>query len=81
MYLFDKFLIVPYKYLEGMHVLNCLTAALNSKSPEYGYSMMNSQYIEPEQMVRIMLWGTPMFMKWIMSLLSDMSHGESDDYE
>jgi len=62
---------------ESMHIESWLTAALNSKSPEYGHSMMNSQYIEPEQMIRIMLWGTPMFMQVIMGLLSEMSHGGS----
>ena len=48
---------------EAMRIMNSLTAALNSKPPEYGRSTMYVQYLEPEGAVRVMLWGNLRFME------------------
>ncbi len=57
---------------EAAKVVNWITAALNSKSSQYGYTSMTSQLIEPEKIIRIMLWGSPSFMKVFMSSLCDL---------
>ena len=57
---------------EAVQVMNGITASMNSRTQEYGYTSMNSQYIEPEHIVRIILWGSPPFMKVIMSSLEEL---------
>jgi len=57
---------------EAVQVVNWITASLNSVSPGYGYSSMTSQFIEPEKIIRIMLWGSPSYMANIMSSLSEL---------
>ena len=52
---------------EAIQVMNWITASINSRSSEYGYTTMNSQFIEPEHIIRIMLWGSPSFMEVIMN--------------
>lgn len=42
---------------EAIHIMNALTAAMNSKPANFGKSSLHMQYIEPEQSVRITLWG------------------------
>lgn len=58
---------------EAGEVVNWLNAVLNSRTPEYGYASMTSQYIEPERIIRIMLWGSPASMATIMGGLEDIS--------
>lgn len=57
---------------EAVQVMNWITSSMNSRSSEYGYTTMNSQYIEPEHIIRIMLWGSPSFMEVIMSYLGEL---------
>lgn len=57
---------------EAVQVSNWITASLNSQSSEYGYSSMTSQFIETENILRIMLWGSPSLMEVIMSSLSEL---------
>jgi len=56
---------------EAVQVMNWIAASMNSRSSEYGYTSMSSQFIEPEHIVRIMLWGSPSFMKVIMGYLGE----------
>lgn len=44
---------------ESSRIVNWIAASLNSRSPEQGYASMTSQYLEPENMIRVMLWGSP----------------------
>ena len=55
---------------EAVQVMNWVTASMNSRSSEQGSASIIAQYIEPEHIIRIMLWGNPSFMKAIMSYLS-----------
>lgn len=57
---------------EAGQVVNWITASLNSQSYEYGFSSMTSQFIEPENMIRIMLWGSPALIAAIMSSISEL---------
>jgi excisionase family DNA binding protein len=57
---------------EAIQVVNWITASMNSRSSEYGYTSMNSQYIEPEQIIRIMLWGSLSFIGDIICSLNEL---------
>ena len=59
---------------EAIQVMNWVTASMNSLPLEYGYTSMNSQFIEPEHIIRIMLWGNPSFMKVIMNDLVELEN-------
>lgn len=65
---------VPVKNSQdAVQVVNWISASMNSMPPEYGYKSMNSQYIEPDHMIRILLWGSPVFIGTIMSSLAEFS--------
>ncbi|MFB0919436.1 MAG: helix-turn-helix domain-containing protein [Oscillospiraceae bacterium] len=55
---------------EAIRIMNTLTAALNSKPPEYGQTSMQSQLIERENMIRITLWGGIRFMAVMMDTIA-----------
>jgi len=57
---------------EAVHVVNWMTASLNSQSTEHGYKSFSSQYIEPEKKIRIMLWGSPVLVECILHSLSEV---------
>ena len=61
---------------EAISLVNMLTAALNSKQPEYGKSTMNAQFIEQENKVRVMLYGNIKFSESIMWILSNYNNQE-----
>lgn len=65
--------IVAYGREDAIRIMNTLTAALNAKPPEYGQSSMQSQYIERENMVRIMLWGDIRFMAVMMDTIASLT--------
>jgi excisionase family DNA binding protein len=58
---------------DAIRIMNTLTASLNTKTPEYGQSSMQSQYIEREKMVRITLWGGIHFMAIMMDTIAALS--------
>lgn len=58
---------------QAMRIVNTLTAVLNAKPPEYGRSTLHTQYIEPEGLLRIMLWGNILSMEAMMSCLSGLT--------
>lgn len=63
---------IPVKNnLDAVQVVNWISASMNARSSECGYKTMNSQYIEPEHIIRIMLWGSASFMGAIMSSLAE----------
>ncbi len=57
---------------EAVRIVNWLSASINSCPPQYGYKSMTSQYIEPDRIVRIMLWGSPAFTAVILGSLGEM---------
>ena len=58
---------------EAMHIVNMLTAVLNTKPPEYGKTSMTAQYLEPELKVRIMLWGNIRFMDVMINSIAALT--------
>lgn len=62
--------IIVYRKEDAIRIMNTITGAMNSKPPEYGYSSMQSQYIERENMIRITLWGDVRFMAMMMDMIS-----------
>jgi len=64
---------------DAIRIMNTLTAALNSKPPEYGQSSMQSQYIERDNMVRVTLWGDIRFMAVMMDAIASLTeHNEKE---
>jgi len=59
-----------YDKSEAIHIIDMLTAALNSKPPEFGNSSMHTQHILEENKVRITLWGSIKFMEVMISSIS-----------
>ena len=57
---------------EAIRLMNTLTAAQNSKPPDYGHSSMQAQYIEAEGKIRITLWGGMRFMTAMMEILASL---------
>lgn len=54
---------------DATRIMNVLTSALNSKPPEYSKTSMQLQYIEQENMIRVMLWGNIGFISLITGLI------------
>lgn len=55
---------------ESMRITNTLTAVLNVKPSSCGPSTMQTQYIEPEGKLRIMLWGQIEFVETLLGSLA-----------
>lgn len=56
---------------DAINIANILTATLGGKNDIYGPTTMNIQFIEPENKVRVMLWGNVKFMEDMMHFMSD----------
>ncbi len=54
---------------EAIRIVNTLSAVMNVKPPEYGRSSMHAQFIEPDDKVRITLWGNVKFMSAILEAI------------
>lgn len=54
---------------DAIRIMNMLTAAFNSKPPEFSKTSMQAQYIEHERMVRLMLWGNIRFISLITGMI------------
>lgn len=50
-------------------ISNTLLAIMNSKDAEYGKSSINIQFIEKNNKLRVMLWGTVQFVETLLSCL------------
>jgi excisionase family DNA binding protein len=55
---------------DAIKIANILTATINGQHEEYGKSSLNIQFIEPENKVRVMLWGNIKFMENMMHFIS-----------
>jgi len=64
---------------DAIHTMNTLTAALNSKPPEYGRSSMQTQYIECENIIRITLWGNIRFMSIMLDTITALTEQNSEE--
>lgn len=54
---------------EAGRISNSLTAAMNVKPMEYGQASLQSQYIELERTLRIMLWGNISFTSGMLQMI------------
>ncbi len=50
-----------------------VNAAMNSKPIEYGKSSVSVQYIEPEKIVRVMIWGKIGLLKVMLDMISNLA--------
>lgn len=57
---------------EAVQTINWVIGLLQAKNPEHGHTSMTSQYIMPENIIRVMLWGNIQFMSTVMSVLGDL---------
>lgn len=57
---------------EVVKVANWINSLIISRPSHSGYTSMTSQYIEPENIIRILLWGDPAFVEGIMRSLSEI---------
>jgi len=55
---------------DAINIANILTATLNGQHNDFGKSSLNIQFIEPENKVRVMLWGNVKFMETMMNFMS-----------
>ncbi len=55
---------------ESIRITNMLTGAINSKQSDSGKSVMHTQYIEYEKMLRITLWGGITFVQKMLDIIS-----------
>jgi len=58
---------------DGIRIANALTAALNTKPPEYGRSSMHVQFLEAEFRVRVTLWGGIRFMEAVFGFVAALT--------
>lgn len=54
---------------DAIRIMNLLTSAFNAKSSAFVKTSMQSQYIEPESIVRVMLWGDIRFISTIVDMI------------
>lgn len=54
---------------EANRIINSLTAAMNVKPPEYGTTSMHALFLEPDNTVRITLWGNIKFISAILNII------------
>lgn len=58
---------------EAIRIVNTLTAVLNGKPPEYGNSTLTAQFLEPERMVRVALWGELRFTQTMLGFIAALT--------
>ncbi|HRX57712.1 MAG TPA: helix-turn-helix domain-containing protein [Eubacteriales bacterium] len=61
---------------QAERILSALTAALNSKPPEYGKCTMHAQYIESLRQVRVTLWGDVFVVEQMLASVGALIGGE-----
>jgi excisionase family DNA binding protein len=57
---------------EAIRIINTLQATMNVKPPEMGRALMHAQFIEPENTVRITLWGGLKFVATILEAIDQL---------
>lgn len=63
---------------ESVRIANTLTALSNAKPAEYGASSLQTQYLMPERMIRIMLWGGLSFIRHILDTIAMLTDQGGD---
>lgn len=57
---------------EAVNIINWVIAMIQSKRPEHGPTSMTSQYIMPENIIRVMLWGGLEFTSIVIDALREL---------
>ena len=65
---------------EAIRIVNTLTAVLNGKPPEYGESTLTAQFLEPERMVRVALWGGLRFTQTMLGFVASLTGEEMEGF-
>jgi excisionase family DNA binding protein len=68
---------VPDTY-EAVRIANTLTAISNSKPAEYGVSSLQTQYLIPENIMRLMVWGSLEFLQVILDTVAMLSENSEE---
>lgn len=58
---------------ESVRIANTLTAALNSKPAGYGSSSLRTQYLMPENIMRVMIWGDLEFTRIMLDYTAELT--------
>jgi excisionase family DNA binding protein len=58
---------------ESVRIATTLTAALNSKPSGYGSSSLRTQYLMPENVIRVMIWGSLEFTQIMFSYITELT--------
>jgi excisionase family DNA binding protein len=58
---------------ESVRIATTLTAALNSKPAGYGASSLRTQYLMPESVIRVMIWGSLEFTQIMLDYISGLT--------
>lgn len=53
-------------------ITNTLTAVMQNKDPIYGYSTLNIQVLPSQKKIRILLWGTILFIESMLGCIRPM---------
>ncbi|MFV0363005.1 MAG: helix-turn-helix domain-containing protein [Suipraeoptans sp.] len=65
--------ISVYGSEDARRIMNLLTSAHTVKPVEYSSTSMQSQYIEREKIVRVMLWGDIRFMTGVVEMIGALT--------
>jgi len=57
----------------SVRIANTLTAAMNSKPAEYAGSSLRTQFLMPESVIRVMIWGSLEFAKIMMDYIEELA--------
>lgn len=64
---------------EAVRIANTLTALSNSKPPGWGASSLQTQYLMPDGMMRVMVWGGLNFAQVILDSVAMLTEQSGDD--
>ena len=64
---------------EAVRLSGTLTALANSKPSGYGTSSLQTQFLMPESVVRVMIWGSLDFAQAILGAVSALVNGDGID--
>jgi excisionase family DNA binding protein len=64
---------------EAVRIANTLTALANSKPPGWGASSLQTQYLMPDNMMRVMVWGGLNFAQIILDSVAMLTERGGDD--
>lgn len=64
---------------ESIRIANTLTAVSNAKPYEYGVSSLQTLYLMPDNMMRVMVWGSLGFIQIILDSVAALLNDDGSD--